>query len=77
MHQYLRAVGFSEIKNRKEVKELLNEIVQKPDKKEYIETEQGSVLIEYQSMISESLGMTLRGELDEDNHLMVDFYYPF
>ncbi|MCR4684630.1 MAG: DUF3881 family protein [Lachnospiraceae bacterium] len=77
MHQYLRAVGFSEIKNRKEVKDLLNEIVQKPDKKEYIETEQGSVLIEYQSMISESLGMTLRGELDEDNHLMLDFYYPF
>ena len=77
MHQYLRAVGFSNIKNRKEIKELLSRIVQNPEKKDYIETEQESILIEYQAMFSESLGMTIRGELDEDNHMMLDFYYPF
>ncbi len=77
MHQYLRAVGFSNIKNRKEIKELLSRIVQNPEKKDYIETEQESILIEYQAMFSESLGMTIRGELDEENHMMLDFYYPF
>ncbi len=76
MHQYLRAVGFSEIKNKKDVKSLLNKIVQKPDTKDFIETEEGTILIEYSSMFSESTGMTLRGELDDEDHLMLDFYYP-
>ena len=76
MHQYLRAVGFSEIKNKKEVKELLSRIVKEPDEKDYIETEQGNILIEYHTMFSESTGMMLRGELDDGDHLMLDFYYP-
>ena len=76
LHQYLRAVGFSEIKNKKEVKELLNRIVQDPDYRNYVETEDKTILIEYNAMFSESTGITLRGELDEDNHLMLDFYYP-
>ncbi len=76
MHQYLRAVGFSEIRKKKEIKELLNTIVHNPDQKEYIETEQGTVLIEYHALFSDSTGMTIRGELDDENQLMLDFYYP-
>lgn len=76
MHQYLRAVGFSEVKNKKEMKELLNQLVKEPDEKNFIETDQNTILIEYNTMFSESTGLTMRGELDEENHLMLDFYYP-
>ncbi len=76
MHQYLRAVGFSEVKSKKDVKELLNHVVMEPDQKNFIETDQNLILVEYNAMFSESTGVTIRGELNEDNHLMLDFYYP-
>ena len=76
MHQYLRAVGFSDIKRKKDLKEVLNQIVQKPNHKEFVEGEENTVLVEYTTMFTDSTGVMLRGELDEEDHLMLDFYYP-
>lgn len=77
MHQYLRAVGFSEYKKKKEIKEILNRIILEPEKKEFVETDQKSILLEYSAKFSESTGVTLRGEYDEDENFMLDFYYPY
>ena len=38
MHRYLRAVGFSNIENKKQVRELLNDVIINPNRKEFIET---------------------------------------
>lgn len=76
LHQYLRAVGFSDIKRKRDLKEVLNQIVQKPDHKDFVEGEENTILVEYTAMFTESTGIMLRGELDEEDHLMLDFYYP-
>lgn len=77
MHQYLRAIGFSKLKSKKELKELLNDIIINPNEKNFLETDRDSVLVEYSKDYSESSGVTLRGEYDEEDNLTLDFYYPF
>lgn len=77
MHKFLRAVGFSEIKTKKQVKDLLNQVIINPDSKDFIETDQNSVLIEYSSLFSDTTGIILRGEYDEGENLTLDFFYPF
>lgn len=76
MHQYLRAVGFSKIKSNAEVKKLMMQVVNSASQKDFVETDDDSILIEYSAMFSESTGITLRGEFDDDDSLSLDFYYP-
>ena len=76
MHKYLRAVGFSRINNKKQLKEMLNDVIASPNRKEYIETGD-SIIVEYSKNYCPSCGITLRGEYDDANNLTLDFYYPF
>lgn len=77
MHQYLRAVGFSQIESKKDLKEILNDMIVKSSQKDFLETDRNSILVEYSKFYSPSCGLTLRGELDGENNLTLDFYYPF
>lgn len=77
MHQYLRAVGFSQIESKKELHEILNDVIVGSTKKDFLETDKDTVLVEYSKNYCPSCGLTLRAEYDEDNKLTLDFYYPF
>lgn len=76
MHQYLNAVGFSHIKNKKELTDLIKTIIKEPSNREYIQTDRNSVICEFTKYFSPTTGITVRGEFDEDNELTLDFYYP-
>ena len=77
MHQYLRAVGFSNIENKKQIRNLLNDVIINPNRKEFIETGRDSILVEYTKYYCPTCGITLRGEYDDTDNLTLDFYYPF
>ncbi len=77
MHRYLRAVGFSNIENKKQVRDLMNDVIVNPNRKEFIETGRDSILVEYSKNYCPTCGITLRGEYDDSNDLTLDFYYPF
>lgn len=76
MHQYLNAVGFRELKNKKELLELIKSVIKEPSNREFIETDKKSVICEYTKYFSPTTGITVRGEIDENNELTLDFYYP-
>ena len=76
MHSFLRAVGFSDIKSKKELKKLLNIIVTDPDNREYLDVDSNMALVEYSKRFTPSTGITLRGEYDKNEELTLDFYYP-
>ncbi len=76
MHSYLRAVGFSDLKSKKELKKLLNIIVTDPDKREYLDIDENMAFVEYTKKFTAHTGVTLRGEYDKDEELTLDFYYP-
>lgn len=77
MHRYLRAVGFSNIESKKQIRDLMNDVIINPNRKEFIETGRDSILVEYSKNYCPTCGITLRGEYDDTNNVSLDFYYPF
>lgn len=78
MHRYLRAVGFSRIKNRSEINELLAYIVRNADEKKYTSIDDTDVMFaEYSKEFAENVGLIVRGEYNEDNQFMFHYYVPY
>lgn len=77
MHKYLRAIGFSRIKNRRQMNELVSVAVNKADERLYTSLEQDTMLAEYNMFCGENVGICVRGEYDENNQFFVDYYVPF
>jgi hypothetical protein len=76
LHQYLAAVGFSNIKTKKDLIELVKTVIKEPSDKNFIETDRKSVICEYIKYFSPTTGLAVRGEYDDENELTLDFYYP-
>ena len=78
MHRYLRAVGFSRIKSRSEINELLAYIVRNADEKKYTSIDDTDVMFaEYSKEFAENVGLIVRGEYNEDNQFMFHYYVPY
>ena len=76
LHQYLGAVGFGNVKTKKDLMELIKKVISEPTDKNFIETDRNSVICEYVRYFTPTTGIVVRGEFDEDNDLTLDFYYP-
>ncbi len=77
MHQYLRAIGFSNIKSREQLQKVLEKVVAEASDKVFIESDRNSVLVEYSKDFADFIGITVRGEFDTDNKFSYEFYYPY
>lgn len=77
MHKYLRAVGFSKIKNRKELQALIVKAVQKASEKSYTTVYDDSLYAEYHAEFGDRIGLCIRGEYDEENKFIYDYYFPY
>lgn len=77
MHKYLRAIGFSKLKNRKQVNELISLAVRNADERLYTSLDQDTMLAEYNLFCGENMGICVRGEYDESNQFFMDYYIPF
>ena len=77
MHSYLRAIGFSDIKHRKDLNKLIAKILENPDSKRSIELSQKQSIVEISKEFSEGLGITLRGEQDEKGRFHLEHYFPY
>lgn len=77
MHQYLRAVGFSDIKTKSQLKDLMNDVLVNSGSKDFLKTERDSIVVEYSKSYSPSAGLCLVGEYDDEEKLTLDYYFPF
>ena len=77
MHSYLRAVGFSKLKNRSEIRELIRDVVKNYDEKTAVEEHPDGVCVEFSKYYGCDCGVTVCGQYDEDNRFHVDYYFPF
>lgn len=77
MHSYLRAIGFSNINNRLDLNRLLDFIIDQPTKMKSLQQvgDTGS-LTEITKEYAEGMGITLRGETDENNKFHMEHYFP-
>ena len=78
MHRYLRAIGFSNLKSRLQVNNLLTYVIQNADEKKYTSTNDMDIMFaEYSMDFAENLGITVRGEFNEENQFVFDYYFPY
>lgn len=77
MHSYLRAIGFSNIKKKKDIDTLTKYSINNQDKKEMAEIIEGSLFTEISKEFTKSVGINIRGEYSEDNEFSMNYYYPY
>lgn len=77
MHRYLKSVGFSEIVSRTEFQKLVEDVVKNYDRRNVIEKEDGSLSVEMSKEYAYDCGVTVYGELDEEDKFHFSYCYPF
>lgn len=79
MHKYLRAIGFSQIKNRKQLQVLITECIRSAKQRDYISLpeQEDFVFMECCKEFADGIGIAVRGEFDENNNYIYDYYYPY
>ena len=78
MHDYLRAIGFSNIKKNKDVRDILNLVMLRPTS-EYVSsaTDEEAVFGEKVKKFADRMGISVRGEYDENGQFHVGYYFPY
>ena len=77
MHSYLKAVGFSKITKRNEIKEIIHDVIENYDEKIAVENHPEGIFVEYSKNYGCDCGITVCGQYDEENEFHVEYYFPF
>lgn len=76
-HRFMRSIGFSEVKTRKEIKKLLKLALVSPTEKQYVTLPDDSIAVEYRKDFSDSFGIAVCGEFSDEAEFDYEFYYPY
>lgn len=77
MHQYLKSIGFSNIKSKSELYEVLKDVEEKFTCHELVYVEEKMDFCEYQKEYGPGIGISLYGDLDIDECFHRQYYSPF
>ena len=66
MHNYLRAIGFSNLQNEKDIKEILTEVFHDFDEREVSREGKNKAFVEYTKSFGENMGIKMCGIMDTD-----------
>jgi hypothetical protein len=77
LHRYLRAIGFSELNDRKKLRELITDSVRYADKRNYTLNQENIMLGEFCKNFADNMGIAVCGEFDEEDKFILDYYYPY
>lgn len=77
MHSYLRSIGFSDIKNRRQLTPITKEIIAYPTTRNIITVDADTRLVQLTKDFGEGFGISLVGEMDIDNTVSFEYYFPY
>ena len=67
MHKFLRAVGFSQYTEKKQVQKLIRDIIIHADERSYTTVGKKTLVAEFDRNFAEDIGIAVCGEFDEDD----------
>lgn len=85
MHKYMRAIGFSKLKDRQELQKLLTGIVVEGTERAYTSCDEEVLLAAFgkdfaqctEGPVGASIGITVCGEFDKDDKFTYEYYFPY
>jgi hypothetical protein len=77
MHNYLRAIGFSELKSKKELNEILQQVIHSYDEKTVVDEGDNRLFAEMSKSFGYDCGIKVCGEYDENDEFQMEYYFPY
>lgn len=77
MHSYLRAIGFSKCKTRKQLENIYATALRNPNRKMITTISIDTSLIQFEKDFGPSFGLSLIGEYGINGELSIEHYYPY
>lgn len=85
LHKYMRAIGFSKLKDRQELQKLLTGIVVEGTQRAYTSCDEDVLLAAFGKDFAHctdgpagaSIGITVCGEFDKDDKFTYEYYFPY
>ena len=77
MHQYLKAIGFNNINTKNDLKMLLTAVKNEFTQQTIVAYKPGEDFCEMRKEYGQCIGISLCGELDEQENFQSDYYFPY
>lgn len=77
MHSYLTSIGFRSYQNKKQIRQLLKLVMDKPDSTHMVQTDPDTTMAVLKREVADHMGLALYGELDEDGQFQMEYYFPY
>ncbi len=77
MHQYLKAIGFENIRTRDDLTDLLDDVKERFTQQTIVSYRPGEDFCEIKREYGQCIGISLCGELDENEIFKPDYYFPY
>ncbi len=77
MHKYMRAIGFSELVDRREQQKLVTDIILNATYRSYTSNGDETILAEFCEDFAENMGVAVCGEFDAEDKFTYDYFYPY
>ncbi len=77
MHKYMRAIGFSELSDRRKEQKLITDIVVNATHRAYTSNGEETILAEFCEDFAQNIGIAVCGEFDAEDKFTYDYFYPY
>lgn len=77
MHKFMRAIGFSNLTDRREQQRLITDVILNATHRSYTSNGDETILAEFCEDFAEGMGIAVCGEFDESDRFTYDYYYPY
>ena len=77
MHNYLKSVGFSQIRKRSEIRNLILDVVKNHEEMNVVQGYEDGDFAEFSKSFGENCGITVCGQYDDQNRFHPDYYFPY
>lgn len=77
MHKYLKAIGFTELKKKQEIREILRQTADEFDSQQAVSLDETSEFCDLKKQYGDSVGISVYGEMDQDKIFEREYYVPY
>ena len=77
MHKFMRAIGFSNLIDRREQQKLITDIILNASHRAYTSNGAETILAEFCEDFAKDMGIAVCGEFDESDRFTYDYFYPY
>ncbi len=77
MHSFMRAIGFSRVRSKKELEKVLKNVMESSDEKVLVESESDQMFAQISKNFGCDMGVSVCGEYDEDDQFHMEYYFPY